>query len=388
MPPTSLRDVRLDLFRGLAMFIIFVAHLPDNRWADFLPRELGPSDAAEWFVICSGFASALAFGKVFEQQGWWLGTSRILHRLWQLYWAQIAVFLTVATLSVWATRHLGTADYVEGLNLGRFFAEPDTGLLYLLTLGYVPNLFDILPMYMVVLAMVPIVMALRGVHPLLALAFPPALYLAARTFDWNFSAEWWSDRVWFFNPFTWQLLFFTGFAFGRGWLARPPTTPRLVGLASAVLVVLFVCTFDPIWKNVAWIEASTTPLVWMIDKTDFGPARYVHVLAMAYLSLVLLDRIPAVLRSPAITPVVLVGQQTLAVFLSTLVLSWVGGMALDVLGRSAVNYTLVNLTGFALMIAVARIVAFYKATPWRRPRHRLQDGQPMLPSSSVAVPGE
>jgi hypothetical protein len=298
------------------------------------------------------------------------------------------VFLLVAALCVWGTRALGTKDYVVALNLGPFFAQPDEGLLHLLTLTYVPNLFDILPMYMVVLALVPVVMALRQLHLGLALAFPPVLYLAAWAFDWNLPAEWWSDRPWFFNPFTWQLLFFTGFAFGRGWLSRPPATALLIAAASAVMAVLFVLNFDPIWKNVPWIRTISDAHVWMIDKTDFGPARYAHLLAMAYLSLLALDHAPALLRSPVIAPIVLVGQQTLAVFLSTLVLSWAGGMVLDVIGRTPVNVALTNLAGFALMIGVAFVVQFYKTNPWRRPRHRLNEPAPAMTGRPSAVPGE
>lgn len=377
MQPTSPRDVRLDFFRGLAMFIIFIAHMPGNSWQAFLPREIGPSDAAEWFVFCSGFASALAFGRVFELQGWWLGTTRIMHRVWQLYWAQIAVFLATATLCVAGTRWLGTGvDYVVELNLTRFFAETDQGLLHLLTLTYVPNLFDILPMYMAVLAMVPVIMGLWRLHPWLAMLFPPTLWLAANLFGWNLPAEWWSDREWYFNPFAWQLLFFTGFAFGRGWLRRPPATWPWIAAASMVLLVLFLLNYDPIWENVAWIGALSDAHLWMIEKTDFGVARYAHVLAMAYLALVVLDRYPDFLRRRPFEPIIAVGQQTLPVFLSTIVLSWAGSMLLDVIGTSQASVAVANLLGFSAMLAVARISAFYKSQPWRRPRHRLEATKP------------
>ncbi|MEO1092331.1 MAG: OpgC domain-containing protein [Pseudomonadota bacterium] len=378
MQPASLRDVRLDVFRGLAMFIIFVAHIPtSNVWHGYLPRELGPTDAAEWFVFCSGFASALAFGKVFEQQGWLLGTSRILHRVWQLYWSHLSVFFIVAAICVIGTWWLGTVNYLIRLNLMPFFDNPERGLVHLMTLTYVPNLFDILPMYMTVLLMLPIVVALSRIHVGVAMTASVLLYLAARQFDLHFSAEWWSDRPWYFNPLAWQLLFFTGFAFGRGWLHRPPATAPWLLLAGAIVLVLFVLDFRPIWENVAAVGAISHAHLWMIEKTDFGPARYLHLLATAYLALVLLDRYPGLLRSPVTGPLVLVGQQTLPVFLSTMVLSWTAGMALDVVGNSFLKDTAVVLTGFLAMLAVAKIAAFYKSQPWRRPRHPLAaQGEP------------
>ena len=93
--PTSKRprDERLDLFRGITMLIIFVAHVPANSWNAWIPARFGFSSGAELFVFCSGFASALAFGATFVRRGWWLGTARILQRLWQVYWAQPAAIL-------------------------------------------------------------------------------------------------------------------------------------------------------------------------------------------------------------------------------------------------------------------------------------------------------
>jgi hypothetical protein len=92
------RDPRLDVFRGVGMLIILVAHIPGNAWADWIPARFGFSDATEIFVFCSGVASALAFGRVFDSAGWALGTARILHRVWQVYWAHIGVFVTIVAV--------------------------------------------------------------------------------------------------------------------------------------------------------------------------------------------------------------------------------------------------------------------------------------------------
>jgi hypothetical protein len=78
MPVGRTRDPRLDFFRGLAMLIIFVAHVPGNSWTDFIPARFGFSSAAEMFVFCSGCASALAFGSVYVRRGWRIGTVCIL----------------------------------------------------------------------------------------------------------------------------------------------------------------------------------------------------------------------------------------------------------------------------------------------------------------------
>ena len=69
-PAAGTRDIRLDFFRGLAMFIILIAHTPNNFFTSWIPARFGFSDATEIFVFCSGMASAIAFGrKAFEPRG-------------------------------------------------------------------------------------------------------------------------------------------------------------------------------------------------------------------------------------------------------------------------------------------------------------------------------
>ena len=115
---TRQRDLRLDFFRGIAMFIILVAHIQSDWLALWIPARFGFSDATEMFVFCSGMASAIAFGRVFREQGLLVGTARVLYRMWQVYWAHIGLFFAVATSTVWLTQlHLTETDYTGMLNL-------------------------------------------------------------------------------------------------------------------------------------------------------------------------------------------------------------------------------------------------------------------------------
>ena len=126
---TQDRDIRLDFFRGLAMFIIFIAHLPWNPWALWIPARFGFSDATEIFVFCSGMASAIAFGAVYEKRGWLMGTSRVLFRMWQVYWAHIGLFLVIAAMLVAIDDALGFDRlHIKKLNLVPFLANPDMNL--------------------------------------------------------------------------------------------------------------------------------------------------------------------------------------------------------------------------------------------------------------------
>src|SRR5262244_948260 len=63
------RDVRLDLFRGLSLFFIFIDHIPNNVLSYVTLRSIGFSDAAEVFDFISGYAAATVYGKALRRQG-------------------------------------------------------------------------------------------------------------------------------------------------------------------------------------------------------------------------------------------------------------------------------------------------------------------------------
>jgi hypothetical protein len=359
------RDPRLDVFRGLAMAIILVAHVPGNPVTEFIPARFGPSDAAEMFVFCSGFASAIAFGGTFRRAGFALGTLRIAHRCWQIYWSHLALFVIVATLCVVGSGLPGAVDYIHALWLQHFFAEPRQGLLHLVTFTYVPHYFDILPMYMVVLAMVPAVMALARLGPAVPLVACITLYLAQLALGWDLPAEWWSDRPWFFDPFAWQLLFVAGFAFASGWLPAPPPRRWLHWLAAAFVLLLVPVSWRPLWTGVTWLAQANQALAPWADKTHFGPLRLLHFLALAYLALAVVHRWPWLLATPGARALATVGQQALPVFLWSMCFAQVLGMALDQAGRGPLNVLAANLLGLLSLLAVARLARLVKSQPWQ-----------------------
>jgi hypothetical protein len=312
------RDPRLDFFRGVAMFVILLAHTPNNNWTLWIPARFGFSDATEIFVFCSGMASALAFGSVFRDRGFAMGAARVGFRVWQVYWAHVGVFLATAAM-LYAIQSQGwgspEVDYLRRPFIVPFFDRTGEALIGLLTLTYVPGLFDILPMYLVILAMIPAAMALHrlggtgaaaagavslwSLATLAGLAWSaegapgPLARLGAAAQGLNLPALPWGGATWFFNPFAWQIVFFTGFGFGMGWLAPPPVSRRLVILCAAILILSLPFAWFQIhegfylprgWALQAWIaeaRAAMEPLWW---KTWQGAFRLIHFLALAYLA--------------------------------------------------------------------------------------------------------
>lgn len=352
------RDVRLDFFRGLAMFVIFIAHMPGNAWFDYIPARFGFSSAAELFVFCSGLASSYAFGRIFVKEGWWRGTRRILHRIWQVYWAHLGLALVLMGVSA-AALAFTEIDYVARLGLEWFEANAAMGLLKLLTLTFTPAFLDILPMYLVLLAMVPAVMLVARLSRWVPLVLLPALWFFVQLSHANLPGGQSPGMVWYFNPFAWQLVFFTGFAFGLGWLPRPRLARGwLFWLCVAVLVVsvpVNFWAFTDHWPELAAIHDWFVP---EMGKTNLAPALYLHFLASAYVVLTLIHPVRELLA--LFRPVVLVGQQALAAFMASIVLAWMGGIVLDQVGRGVIATALVNLAGFGALVLVAAIARDYK----------------------------
>ena len=387
------RDLRLDFFRGLGMFIILIAHITGNPWTLWIPARFGFSDATEMFVFCSGMASAIAFGAVFSRAGWLLGTVRILHRVWQVYWVHLGVFFTTLALMV-AVNMTGIfpRDEVAALNLNHFLNNAGPNLIGLLTLTYVPNYFDILPMYLVILALIPVMMALARQDVRLALAASVALWIAA-TAGLNLPAELWfvkpSERPWFFNPFAWQLVFFTGFALMAGWLPAPPVHRALIWLAVGIVVLSVPFAWGKLFSQFELLREIRKSAAPLINKTDFGILRYIHFLALAYLAWVAVGPAGARLRHDGwagriIAVICRVGQQSLAVFAASMVLARVLGAVLKLAGNGPLAALAVNLAGVALIIAVARISAYFKGQPWKTAPLRTALATPeALPDASL-----
>ena len=214
----------------------------------------------------------------------------------------------------------------------------------------------------------PAMMALARVSIGLAAAASLLLWLAGTTHVLDLRAEPWSDRTWFFNPFAWQIVFFTGFAFVRGWLPAPPRHRGSLRRALSFLSrarrcpVTTVSAVMPDSGRFRFLARSTNGSAPVIDKPHFGIMRYVHFLALAYVAFILAGERGSALRGPGWERVAMVGRQTLAVFLSGLVVAQLLGVVLDLVRFPGVEIV-VNVAGCAILYAIARFMTFWKASP-------------------------
>lgn len=375
------RDPRLDFFRGLAMLIIFVSHVMDNWLAEFIPGRFGPSDAAEMFVFISGYAAAIAFGGTFRRFGFWIGVARVLHRCWQIYWAQLCMIFLCSGIFIGSAWLFENPDYILQSSIRPLLVE-HTGeaLVGLFSLTFIPYVYDILPMYIAALLLMPIVLLLHRVHRFAAFGFCVCLYLATWLLNLELPAEPWSDRPWFFNPFAWQLLFYTGFAISAGWLRGPKPNLWLITAAASVVVGFIPLVFwgfrplfpelGTLYRQIIFADGYAPAFLTGQFKTDLHPVRILHFLCLAYLATCLLWRREQVLLGRWAAPIVKVGQQALSTFMASIVLSRLGRVLLDELGRTGWTIAFVNIAGVFGLIVVAYTAAWYKAAPWMKPAVR------------------
>ncbi len=369
------RNVTIDFFRGLALLIIFVNHVPGNELLLFTPSRFGLSDAAEIFVFLSGYVAAVAYGGTFVRGGFVLGTVRVFHRCWQIYAAHLALFGLLALVCVLGNALLDTRDYIDHLNIRYFFDHTEEALLNLIALRYVPNYFDILPMYLVVMSGIPAIWALSRIRPGVALGVSFGIYLAMWWADLALPADPHSSRPWFFNPFGWQFLFFIGFAFGAGWVRPPGYRVGLIVLCLAFIALALPFGPEPNLRPGADLQRLYTAVTPWLEKTRFGPLRLLHFLALAYLVRIALMSRSHWMRSALVQRVAQLGQLSLPMFLFCMVVSYLGGMSFDVIGHGFGSITTINLAGMGFLLAVASGMAWFKSSPWKQ-QARCHDESP------------
>ena len=332
----------------------------------------------------SGYAAAIAFGAVFVRRGFLLGTARVAFRTWQVYTAHLTLFFIIVAVSAAATyvanpgwgtdgfavERWGGTDYIGKLNLWYFFDETPRAIVGLFTLSYVPNFFDILPMYLVLLAMMPLVVGLSMIRPWAGPAFCLALWLVTWTVGTGLPAEVRpdSDRVWFFNPFGWHIVFFTGFCIQMGWLKVPPRSVWLVALCLAFIVFAALVSNRMFYAGNETLTALRAFVAPLHAKTDQGIFRYLHFLAIAYVTVVLLYGREQMLLGRLGRPIAPCGRPSLPVFMFSMILSRLAGMALDLVGREVPVVIAVNAAGIAILIGFAYLLGWLKSEPWRARR--------------------
>jgi hypothetical protein len=350
--PARGRDHRIDWLRGIALVSIFINHMPGNRIENWTSRNFGFSDAAELFVLLAGIAAAFAFFPAMTRGGHASVARKAVKRAGVLYGMHLVSTLAAVGVFALAAWLIGNAEILELIGVAPILAEPVAGLLGVMLGGHQLGYFNILPLYVFLILLVPALMWLAVRDLALMLGASLALYLAAHLLPIdmpNFP----TDDGWFFNPFAWQLLFVIGIALGvlrlRGQCV--PWHPVAGILAAAYVIFAAVWMVGDMGGRVSfdvlpmWIDT--------LHKSMLPTTRLLHVLALAYL----LVHSPAwgwLARISASNPLTEMGRNSLPVFVFGSLLSMVGYITLVHAGSDLWLEVALTVGGIALMTGLAR----------------------------------
>jgi len=264
--PVPDRDFRVDLFRGLALWLIFIDHSPENALANMTLKNFGFSDAAEIFVFLSGLASGRVYGTVARESGFVAASRRALRRGFQIYLAELLLFwlyvAEVSFLARWRTMFLHDA------NIAIFLAHPVRGFVEVMGLRYSPVNIDVLILMVILHLALPAILPAVMWRPRLTLIASALIYSAAHLFGWAIPA--YPVGTLYFNPLTWQLLYVIGVWWGAT-QPKPPTSLNVTAL-TIVAAVLLVVSLQKSGASTSLLRRSATRFIPSTRETSISSA--------------------------------------------------------------------------------------------------------------------
>lgn len=360
--PEKGRDLRLDLFRGVANWAIFLDHIPDNVVNWVTTRNYGFSDAADLFVFISGYTASFVYARMMLERGFIVGATRLTKRVWQLYVAHIILFVIyIASISYLALR-FGDSEMINEFNVAGLVDNATETLRQGLFLRFKPLNLDVLPLYIVLMGLFPPVLWFMLRKPDLTMVLSIVLWLTARHFGWNLNA--YPAGQWYFNPYCWQVLFVFGAWCAMGGARRSGAVINsqiTLWLCLGYLLFALVMTMAGRFPTLGgmfpeWLFSAFNPN----DKTNLAPYRFIHFVVIVILVIRFVPKEWPGLEWKVFDPIIVCGQQSLAVFCVGVFLSFVGHFELSMSSGSLFAQLFVSIAGIAIMTTVAYYISWSK----------------------------
>jgi hypothetical protein len=353
------RDLRVDFFRGLALWWIYTDHIPGNVLSHISLRNFAMCDATEVFVLLAGYGSGLAYGTGLPRHGYISTAADVLKRAWTLYIAHIFLFVLFTAQVGYSAAVLNRLNYLEESRLDVLGDDPYRSMLEAVLLRFQPSLLNILPLYVVLLVFfAATVWMLRWPRVLFCFSF--AVYALVRFTSFNLGA--WTEDAWFFDPFAWQFLFIIGVLLACAPMRMPAWRWPLdvVAAATVSLGIAVSLVIEPHPRLMDWVSGSTVLHYLVIaDKTGLYPFRLVSILALTWLAVRTIRFHQPWLGSKWAAPLILLGQNSLPVFCSGIVFGFVARLGLEYDERPAMQVA-INVAGAVGMLGVGALVAWYR----------------------------
>jgi hypothetical protein len=350
------RDLRIDACRGIALWSIFLDHVPNNIGSWLTLRNYGFSDAAEIFMFVSGVTCALAYGAAWRREGWTGVIRRTLRRSWDIYVAFLLLTLACVILV-----HL-TGRIADESNTRIFLDHPGTTIARAAVLQYRPVNTDVLPAFVLLhLLFAPLLWLLLRA-PNATLCGSLVLYVSVHAFRWSVPA--WPDGHWAFNPLAWQLLV----VLGAWWVIEgKKVRPWVTSRTALVLAVLYLLSslVVALSLHIGSLEDRPAPvkLLSSLDKSNLDPLRLLHLLALAVVAGRLVPRDWRGLATPLMRAAIRCGQNSLPIFCLGVLLTFVSHVALLEISDGLAMQIALSLAGIAAMITTAILLSSISIEP-------------------------
>jgi hypothetical protein len=382
------RLIELDILRGFLLLWMTFTHLP-TKVSMISNQTFGFVSGAEGFIFLAAFmVGQLEYRK--EKKGGELATVRDLAkrtaRVYLYHCGLLVIAFTVfAEMAVAFHR-----PAVQNL-LSFYLLAPKRAAVAAFLLQYRPSLLDILPMYVIFLAITPLArrMAHRwswdaviylsfGIWAVAQFGLRAFLYRKVNLFGLSVP----ENSIGAFDLYGWQLLWMVGLAMGTIYaesLIEPAErssqvnemhlSPPLLRLSVGIAAVFFVLRYSPVDH---WMDANL--LGWLIDKWHLGSARVINFAAVTIVLVHFGSRLASL---KIFAPLALLGQASLEVF-CVHVLCCIAG---DLLSHEA-DPQLPALTQIVLLaLTVSLLFATALARKWWAERRNLLPQVPVAPPS-------
>lgn len=358
------RDLRLDFFRGLALWFIYLDHVPNNVASWITVRNYGFSDATEIFVFISGYTAVIAYSRMMLRDGWPRAAIRIYRRVWQLYVAHILLFVAFTAQIAYVSIARDAPQLIEEMQLMGLGENPYRAIVEAVLLKFRPVNLDVLPLYIVLLAGFPFALPALIRWPYAVLLASITLYAVTSRFNWNLPA-YPDGKVWYFNPMAWQVVFYTGavLAVLAHRLAILDRWKRsTAAMATAYLAFAAFIAFSWHYNSLAglipdWIARQIYP----IDKTNLDMLRFIHFLAMAWLVRLAVRPNAQFLTWRVLEPIRRCGEHSLPIFCLGTFLAVTAQVIVAHYEDSTVSQLVVSIAGLAIMSLAAYAASWFKA---------------------------
>lgn len=362
----TLRDPRADICRGIALWMIVVNHTPGNWLGAITLKNFALSDATEAFVLLAGYAGAFAYAGRADRAGWPTAAASLVQRIGKLYVAHIFLMVVFTAQVGYSAATLDRSAYLDELALDPFADQPYRTLLEALLLRFQPAFLDILPLYIVLLALLLPGLALRR-RPWLLLGLSAALWIGVRLADFNLPR--WQGGSWFFNPLAWQFLFFLGFLLGQAARGAPaPPMPKRSGWLTAVALLVLgsglLAMIATEWAPALGerLPEAIPAFLATVDKTALHPWRLASILAITYLVACYIPRDTRALQARWIWPLTAMGRNSLPVFCFGILLSFLARLMLEADDGWPMQLA-VNILCIGVLMLVAFLAEWQKEGP-------------------------